>query len=218
MSAVKICGLKTPETVDAAVEAGAQYVGFVFYPPSPRSITPADAAHLALRVPSGIAKVGLVVAPDDALLDEIARIVPLDMIQVHKVSNAKRLAEIGTRTGLPVIAAAPIASSEDVDAALRLAEAAQIILFDAKPAENAVLPGGNGISFDWRLLSTRRISKPWMLAGGLSPENVAEAIALTGAKHVDVSSGVESAPGVKDTAKIRAFIHNANARSVSVSV
>ena len=218
MSAVKICGLKTPETVDAAVEAGAQYLGFVFYPPSPRSITPADAAHLALRVPSGIAKVGLVVAPDDALLDEIARIVPLDMIQVHKVSDAKRLAEIGVRSGLPVIAAAPIASSEDVEAALRLAEAAQIILFDAKPSENATLPGGNGISFDWRLLSTQRISKPWMLAGGLSPENVAEAIALTGAKHVDVSSGVESAPGVKDTAKIRAFIHNANARSVSVSV
>ena len=206
---VKICGLSTSETLDAAVDAGARYVGFVFFPPSPRSISPQSAAELALRVPPGVAKVGLVVAPDDALLDEISRIVPLDMIQVHKVNDPARLAAIGARLGLPVIAAAPIAKPEDVDAALRLAEPAQMILFDAKPAQDAALPGGNGISFDWRLLSTRRIPKPWMLAGGLTPNNVAEAVALTGAKNVDVSTGVESSPGEKDVTSIAAFVRNA---------
>jgi phosphoribosylanthranilate isomerase len=207
--AVKICGLKTPETIKAAVQAGARYVGFVFFPPSPRAVTPQQAAELAASVPPGVAKVGLVVAPDGALLDEITRIAPLDMIQVHKVHDPKRIAEIGARVGLPVIAAAPIASAADVDAALHLAQPAQIVLFDAKPAEDSTLPGGNGVSFDWRLLSTRRIPKPWMLAGGLTPDNVAEAIALTGAKQVDVSSGVESAPGIKDAQKIAAFIRNA---------
>lgn len=207
---VKICGLSTPETVAAAVEAGARYVGFVFFPPSPRSVTPEEAAVLAREVPPGIAKVGLVVDPDDALLDEIARIVPLDMLQVHKVHDPARLAAIGARVGLPLIAAAPIASAADVDAALALAQPAQIVLFDAKPAQDATLPGGNGVAFDWRLLSTRRIPKPWMLAGGLDPDNIAEAIALTGATHVDVSSGVESAPGVKDAEKITAFVRNAD--------
>lgn len=208
---VKICGLSSAETVDAAVSAGAQYVGFVFFEPSPRNVTPVQAAELALRVPPGIAKVGLVVDPADALLDEIAARVPLDMLQVHKVHDPARLAEIGARVGLPLIVAAPIASAKDVDAALRLAEPAQILLFDAKPAGDATLPGGNGVRFDWRLLSTRRIPKTWMLAGGLTPDNVAEAVALTGAKHVDVSSGVESSPGVKDIARIAAFIRNAAA-------
>jgi len=206
---VKICGLSTPETLDASIRAGARYVGFVFFPPSPRSLTPQQAAELAVRVPPGVSKVGLVVSPDDALLDEISRVVPLDMIQVHKVDDPDRLASIGARVGLPVIAAAPIATPEDVETALRLAEPAQMVLFDAKPAKDATLPGGNGIRFDWRLLSTRRLPKPWMLAGGLTPENVAEAIALTGAVHVDVSTGVESAPGEKDADRIASFILNA---------
>jgi len=206
---VKICGLSTPETLDASIRAGARYVGFVFFPPSPRSLTPQQAVELAVRVPPGVSKVGLVVSPDDALLDEISRVVPLDMIQVHKVDDPDRLASIGARVGLPVIAAAPIATPEDVETALRLAEPAQMVLFDAKPAKDATLPGGNGIRFDWRLLSTRRLPKPWMLAGGLTPENVAEAIALTGAVHVDVSTGVESAPGEKDADRIASFILNA---------
>ena len=206
---VKICGLKTPETIDATVTAGARYIGFVFYPKSPRAVTPAEAAELAVAVPPGVAKVGLVVAPDDALLDELARVVPLDMLQVHKVHDPERLAQIGARVGLPIIAAAPIASAEDVTEALRIAEPAQMVLFDAKPAEDATLPGGNGVSFDWRLLSTRRIPKPWMLAGGLTPDNVAEAIALTGTSQVDVSTGVESGPGIKDVGKITDFIRNA---------
>lgn len=208
-SSVKICGLSTPETLDAAVQAGARYVGFVFFPPSPRAVSSQQAAELASRVPPGIAKVGLVVAPNDALLDEISRVVPLDMIQVHKVDDPVRLAEIGARVGLPVIAAAPIAKPEDVNEALRIAEPAQMVLFDAKPAEDATLPGGNGVRFDWRLLSTRRIPKPWMLAGGLTPENVAEAIALTGAKNVDVSTGVETSPGAKSADYITAFVRNA---------
>lgn len=207
---VKICGLSTPETVDAAVGAGARYVGFVFFPPSPRAISLQQAAELAVRVPVGVAKVGLVVDPSDELLDEIARTVPLDMIQVHKVDDPERLAQIGARVGLPIIAAAPLAQPEDVDAAIRIAEPAQIILFDAKPAKDAKLPGGNGVSFDWRLLSTRRIPKTWMLAGGLTPENVSEAVALTGAKIVDVSSGVERTPGVKDPGRIASFLRNAN--------
>jgi len=206
---VKICGLSTPETLDASIRAGARYVGFVFFPPSPRSLTPQQAVELAVRVPPGVSKVGLVVSPDDALLDEISRVVPLDMIQVHKVDDPDRLASIGARVGLPVIAAAPIATPEDVESALRLAEPAQMVLFDAKPAKDATLPGGNGIRFDWRLLSTRRLPKPWMLAGGLTPENVAEAIALTGAVYVDVSTGVESAPGEKDADRIASFILNA---------
>lgn len=206
---VKICGLSTPETLDASIRAGARYVGFVFFPPSPRSLTPQQAVELAVRVPPGVSKVGLVVSPDDALLDEISRVVPLDMIQVHKVDDPDRLASIGARVGLPVIAAAPIATPEDVETALRLAEPAQMVLFDAKPEKDATLPGGNGIRFDWRLLSTRRLPKPWMLAGGLTPENVAEAIALTGAVHVDVSTGVESAPGEKDADRIASFILNA---------
>jgi len=179
-------------------------------------VTPEKAAVLALRVPAGVAKVGLVVAPDDAQLDEIARTVPLDMIQVHKVSDPARLAAIGARVGLPVIVAAPIAKPEDVDEALRIAEPAQMVLFDAKPAKDAALPGGNGISFDWRLLSTRRIPKPWMLAGGLTPDNAAEAIALTGARNIDVSTGVETSPGEKNADLIAAFIRNAGVPNLEI--
>lgn len=202
---VKICGLSTPETVDAAVAAGARYVGFVFYPPSPRAVSPERAAELAARVPPGIAKVGLFVDPDDALLDAVDAVVPLDMMQIIKVTDPARLATIRQRMGLPMIVAVPVAEPADVDGALSLGDHADMILFDAKPAPDAALPGGNGVAFDWRLLSTRRIPKPWMLAGGLTPENVAEAVALTGARIVDVSSGVESAPGVKDTEKIGNF-------------
>lgn len=203
--AIKICGLSTPETVDAAVEAGARYVGFVFYPPSPRAVSSRQAAELASRVPPGVAKVGLFVAPDDALLDEVARVVPLDMVQVHKVDNAERLTAIRARMGLPLTVAIPVSESKDVDTGLALSSVADMLLFDAKAAPGARLPGGNGVAFDWTLLSTRRIPKPWMLAGGLTPENVAQAVALTGANAVDVSSGVESEPGIKDVRRIAKF-------------
>ena len=209
MTAAKICGLSTPDGVAAAVGAGARFVGFVFYPPSPRSVTPEEAARLAVEVPPGVGKVGLFVDPTDAQVDAVTAVVPLDFIQVHKVADRERLRAIRSRAGLPLIAAQPVATAADVDAGVALAGVADMLLFDARPAQDATLPGGNGIAFDWRLLANRRIPLPWMLAGGLDPDNVARAIMLTGATMVDVSSGVESAPGVKDTARIEAFVRAA---------
>jgi len=209
MSVAKICGLSTAQSVAAAVDAGARFVGFVFFPPSPRFVEPDTAARLAVDVPPGIGKVGLFVDPSDDQIDAVTSVVPLDFIQVHKVRDPERLRAIRARAGLPLIAAQPVASVADVDAGLALAAGADMLLFDAKPAQDATLPGGNGVAFDWRLLANRRIPLPWMLAGGLDPDNVARAIMLTGAKMVDVSSGVESAPGVKDAGAIRAFVRAA---------
>jgi len=209
MTAAKICGLSTADAVAAAIGAGARFVGFVFYPPSPRSVTPEEAARLAVEVPPGVGKVGLFVDPTDAQVDAVTAVVPLDFIQVHKVADRERLRAIRSRAGLPLIAAQPVATAADVDAGVALAGVADMLLFDAKPAQDATLPGGNGIAFDWRLLANRRILLPWMLAGGLNPDNVARAIMLTGAPMVDVSSGVESAPGIKDTARIEAFVRAA---------
>lgn len=202
---IKICGLSTPDTVEAAVEAGVRYIGFNFFSPSPRAVSPGRAVSLAGGVPVGVAKVGLFVDPGDDLLDAVSASVPLDMVQINSVTDPARLSAIRDRVGLPLIAAASIATKQDVDAALSLGAVADMLLFDAKAAPGALLPGGNGVAFDWRLLSTRRIPKPWMLAGGLTPENVAEAISLTGAPGVDVASGVESSPGVKDVTLIRKF-------------
>ena len=203
---VKICGLTRPEDVSAVADAGAAYAGFVFFPKSPRNVTIEQARHLAVEVPVGVAKVALVVNADDALLDAITAAVPLDIMQLHGSESPKRVSEVRSRYGLPVMKAVGVADQEDVAALDLYAEVADQILVDAKPPKNADLPGGNGVSFDWRLISARRWSKPWMLAGGLTPDNVAEAIALTGAKQVDVSSGVETAPGVKDAGVIQEFI------------
>lgn len=203
---VKICGLTRPEDVSAAADAGAAYAGFVFFPKSPRNVTIETARDLAVDVPVGVAKVALVVNADDALLDAITGVVPIDILQLHGAETPERVAEVRARTGLPVMKAVGVADDEDVAALDLYAEVADQILVDAKPPKNAELPGGNGVSFDWRLISARRWSKPWMLAGGLTPENVAEAIALTGAKQVDVSSGVEASPGIKDAGLIREFI------------
>lgn len=203
---VKICGLTRPEDVSAVADAGAAYAGFVFFPKSPRNVTIEQARHLAVEVPVGVAKVALVVNADDALLDAITAAVPLDILQLHGSESPKRVSEVRSRYGLPVMKAVGVADQEDVAALDLYAEVADQILVDAKPPKNADLPGGNGVSFDWRLISARRWSKPWMLAGGLTPDNVAEAIALTGAKQVDVSSGVETAPGVKDAGVIQEFI------------
>ncbi len=206
MADAKICGLSRAEDIAACVEAGARFVGFVFYPPSPRSVTVAGAAALAVEVPPGIAKVGLFVDPTDDEIDAVTAIVPLDFIQVHKVSDRERLGAIRARAGLPLIAAQPVGTAADVDEGIALAGVADMLLFDAKPAQDATLPGGNGVVFDWRLLANRRIPVPWMLAGGLRPDNVARSVMLTGARMVDVSSGVESSPGVKDADAIRAFV------------
>lgn len=205
MVAIKICGLRRSADLDTAAQAGARYAGFVFYPKSPRAVTIPEAASLTCAAPEGLARVGLFVDPDDALLDAVLAAVPLDILQLHGRESPERLAEIRARHGLPLMKAVGLSGPEDFDALWNYGLAADLLLIDAKPAPDADLPGGNGLAFDWRLLVGRRILKPWLLAGGLTPGNVADAIRLTGAPGVDVSSGVESAPGIKDPVLIRAF-------------
>ena len=202
---VKICGLRDVAMMQAAVDAGASYVGLVFFPKSPRNVSITQAAEVARAVPAGIAKVALVVDADDALLDAMTDAVPLDILQLHGHETPERVTHIRARYGLPVMKAVGIADASDLAALDVYAQVADQILVDAKPPRNADLPGGNGLAFDWRLIAGRRWPVPWMLAGGLTPQNVAEATSLTGATQVDVSSGVESAPGVKDAGLISAF-------------
>lgn len=218
---VKICGLTDRESLRAAVEAGADMIGLTFYPPSPRAVTPEQAAVLARDVTfsgdvaggpvGGPVRVALAVDPDDALIDAIVGTGVIDMIQLHGRETPERVAAIRTRTGLPVMKALRVADAEDVAGAAAYDGVADRILFDAKAPKGmtGALPGGNGLSFDWHLLDGLSIETPWMLAGGLNPENVAEAIRLTGAPGVDTVSGVEDRPGVKNLAKIRAFIEAA---------
>lgn len=206
---VKICGLKQAKHVEAAVQAGAGYLGFVFFEKSPRNISLTTAAELAANVPPGIAKVALTVNASDAFLDEITGTVPLDMLQLHGHESPARIVEVRNRYGLPVMKAVGISDEADLITAHEYAEVADQLLLDAKPAQNADLPGGNGLAFDWHLISGQKWNCPWMLAGGLTPENVARAINLTGVMQVDVSTGVESAPGTKDAGLIRDFLTNA---------
>jgi len=209
--AVKVCGLRRADEVAAAVAAGVAYLGFNFFPPSPRSIAPAEAAALGAAVPPGVARVGLFVDPTDALLAATLAVAPLDIVQLHGAETPARVAEVRARFGLPVMKAVGVADAADLGAIVEHGRVADMLLVDAKPPRGAVLPGGNGLAFDWRLIAGRRWPCPWMLAGGLTPANVAEAIAHTGARQVDVASGVESAPGVKDPARIRAFVAAARA-------
>ncbi|MDC0012754.1 phosphoribosylanthranilate isomerase [Octadecabacter sp.] len=209
---VKICGLRTVADVMAAADAGASYVGFVFFPKSPRNVTIDEAAALAIEVPMGVAKVALVVNADDAFLDALTAKVPLDMLQLHGSETPARVAEVKARYSLPVMKAIGISTAADLEKIDTYAAVADQLLIDAKPPKDANLPGGNGNAFDWQLLAGRKYwTKPWMLAGGLTMDNVAAAIATTGATQVDLSSGVESAPGVKDPALIHAFIAAARA-------
>jgi phosphoribosylanthranilate isomerase len=206
---VKICGLRTAEDVAAVAAAGAAYCGFVFFAKSPRHLTVEAARELALSAPEGLCKVALVVDADNTALDAIVEAVPLDMLQLHGRETPGRVAEIKARYGLPVMKAMGVATEADLAGLMEMSLVADQLLIDAKAAPGADLPGGNGVAFDWRLLVGRKWLKPWMLAGGLSPHNVAEAVRLTGARQVDVSSGVGSAPGVKDHAKIAAFVEAA---------
>ncbi|MCG6110860.1 MAG: phosphoribosylanthranilate isomerase [Paracoccus sp.] len=206
LAEVKICGLREPEHVAAAVEAGARFLGFVFFPKSPRAVTPQQAARLVADVPPGVARVGLFVDPSDALLSKVLATGALDVIQLHGHESAARVAEVKALSGLPVMKALGLSGPDDLAQLVDYGVVADMLLVDAKPPKGADLPGGNGLAFDWRLLVGRRWLRPWMLAGGLTPDNVAEAVRLTGAPVVDVSSGVESAPGVKDVALIRAFV------------
>ncbi len=201
---VKICGLGRVEDVVACADAA--YVGFVFFKKSPRHLEIDAARALAIEVPVGIAKVALTVNADDASLDQLVEAVPLDMLQLHGAESPDRVADVRARYGLPVMKAVGIADESDLAALADYGSVADQILVDAKPPREAELPGGNGLTFDWRLISGRKWPVPWMLAGGLTPENVAEAVRLTGATQVDVSSGVESAPGLKDSQLISRFI------------
>ena len=204
---VKICGLSTPETVAAAVAGGARSVGFVFYPGSPRAVTPEQAGRLSAAVPAGITRVGVVVDRDDAGLEAIVVGAGLDMLQLHGTETPERAAEIKRRFGLAVMKAVSIAGPEDVAGAGAYEDVVDRLMFDAKPPKDAeALPGGNALAFEWQLLGGHEWQKPWTLAGGLNAANVAAAVRASGAHTVDVSSGVEERPGIKSVDKIRAFL------------
>jgi len=204
---VKICGVRTPAILEAAAAAGADFIGLVLFAKSPRNLGPEAAGALADAARGRIGTVAVMVDPDDALIDQVAATVRPDLLQLHGHESPERVAAIKAKTGLPVIKAISVAAAADVGEASAYAGIADQILFDAKAEPDAMLPGGNGIPFDWRALAAAR--PPFALSGGLNPENVGEAVRLTGAALVDVSSGVETAPGVKDEKLIQRFIRAA---------
>lgn len=206
---VKICGLTDGDAVDAALEAGADFVGVVFFEKSPRHVGLLEAAEILQWVPEEVRRVGLMVDPDDALLARVMNNVRLDVFQLHGSESPERVEAIRQEFGMPVIKALGISTAADLDAAKAYDGVADWLLFDARPPAGADRPGGNAAAFDWSLLKGRNWTSPWFLAGGLTPDNVAQAIALSGAGAVDVSSGVESAPGVKDEDLIARFIAEA---------
>jgi phosphoribosylanthranilate isomerase len=208
---IKICGLKTAAAATAALDAGADYIGLVFFSRSPRHVAPAQAAALADLARGRAGIVALTVDADDALLDAIAAAVRPDLLQLHGHETPERAAAIRARLGIGVMKVIGVETAADPARADAFAGSADMILFDARPPRGAALPGGNGLPFDWRLLAGYAGTLPWMLSGGLTAQNVAEAIRLTGARAVDVSSGVETAPGEKSAGLIRRFIDAARA-------
>ena len=203
----KICGLNDAVSVAAAVQGGAAFVGFNFYPPSPRAVTPDQAAELAAAIPAGIGKVGLFVDAGDAEIDA-ALAAPLDMLQLHGGESPKRVAELRRRTGCKIMKNLPVAASADLERAPDYYAVADWLMFDARPPKDmkGALPGGNALAFDWLLLKDWEFPLPWMLAGGLNVGNVAEAVRLSAASVVDISSGVEDKPGAKSPEKIIEFL------------
>jgi len=208
---VNSCGIKDRAALDAAREAGADMLGFVFFPASPRAVTANQAAELARSYADGPQRVGLFVDPDDAMLAETLALVPLDLIQLHGEESPARAAEIRARFCKPVMKALGIATKADLARMADYADQVDYFLLDARPPPGSALPGGNALAFDWSLMKGETPPRPWLLAGGLTPANVAEAITASGATGVDVSSGVEKARGVKDPAAIAAFIAAAKA-------
>jgi phosphoribosylanthranilate isomerase len=209
----KICGLNSLEGIEAAAKGGADLIGLNFYPPSPRAVTPEEAAQLAGRAPPGMTRVGLFVDPDDDQLAATLAKVPLDLLQLHGQESPRRVAEIRARFARPVMKVVKLATQEDLAAVPTYASLVDRLMFDTKPPKSMknALPGGNAVAFDWRLLAGTRWPKPWLLAGGLDADNLAEAVRTSGAPGVDVSSGVEDAPGRKSPAKIAAFLAAAKA-------
>ncbi|ABS61767.1 Phosphoribosylanthranilate isomerase [Parvibaculum lavamentivorans DS-1] len=208
---VKICGLSTPETIEASVSAGADYLGFVFFSRSPRHLSYELAARLSGYVPASVPKVALTVDADDAMLDAVVEALRPDILQLHGDETPQRLVEIKARYGLTLMKAICVAQPEDPLTAAIYRDSADLLLFDAKPPKSmaGALPGGNGLVFDWSLIAGHRPETPWMLSGGLNAENVAEAVRITGAEAVDVSSGIEEGPGRKTPELIEAFIRAA---------
>lgn len=206
MTEVKICGLTTPETLDAALDHGAAFVGAVVFPKSPRHIQPLHAATLFERARGRAKIVAVTVDADDRLLTEIALILKPDLIQLHGHETPERAEQVRRLTGAGIIKALPVSTPEDLQAAAIWDDVADHLMFDARPPEGSDLPGGMGARFDWSMMQGRIYRRPWFLAGGLNPENAAQAAAISGAPMLDVSSGVESAPGVKDAARIAAFL------------
>ena len=207
--AVKICGLSDADSIEASIEGGADYLGFVFFEKSPRNVSPSLVASLVEDAPEEVRKVGLFVDPDDALLDQVLTYVRLDYLQLHGSETPDRVDAIRFSCGLPVIKAVGVSGTGDVIAASQFTDHADMMLFDAKPPPDADRPGGNATAFNWSLMTAYRGRLPWLLAGGLTPENVAQAVIEANASGVDVSSGVESAPGRKDPALITAFLRAA---------
>jgi len=206
--AAKICGLKTPDTVAAAVDGGAALVGFNFYGRSPRYVDPAAANQLAGRVPASVRKVGVIVDESDARIAEILAACDLDLLQLHGSETPERAAAIRARFGKQVIKAISVSAAADLDRAAAYESVADYLMFDAKPPKSlaGALPGGNALSFDWTLLAGRTFHLPWLLAGGLTPDNLTGAVTISGAPMIDVSSGVEDRPGEKNVSKIKAFL------------
>jgi len=204
----KICGINDALAMATAVEAGASHVGLVFYPPSPRAVTPAQAADLAAVAGPRVVRTGLFVDPEDGLIDDVLSVVPLDLLQLHGRESPDRVRALRVRTGRQVMKVIRVGGAADIDGAKAYLDVADWLMFDALPPKDMknALPGGNALAFEWQLLSGRRWSLPWMLAGGINVDNVAEAVRLSGARVVDTSSGVEDAPGCKSPDKIRAFL------------
>jgi phosphoribosylanthranilate isomerase len=210
---VKICGINSHVAAEAAVAGGAGFLGFVFYPPSPRAVTPEAAAAFAAAAPPEVRRVGLFVDAEDAAIAAVLAALPLDLLQLHGAETPARLRALKARFGLPVMKAIKIAAPEDVAEVAPFLEAADWLLFDAKPPPDmpGALPGGNALRFDWQLIAGRRWALPWMLSGGLTAENLADAARISGARVLDVSSGVEERPGKKSPARIAAFLAAARA-------
>ena len=207
---VKVCGMKDPERVREAVALGAAYIGLVFYPPSPRALDPARAAELAALAEPSVRTVGLFVEPDERQIEAVLRYVPLDVLQLHGDETPERVSRLGLWSGLPVMKALRVEDATDLGPLDEHADAADMLLFDAKPPRRTdALPGGNGLPFDWRILEGIAPAKPWALAGGLNPDNLAAAVGLLRPPIVDVSSGIESRPGVKDKDRLEAFLREA---------
>lgn len=206
MAGTKICGLSTPETVQAALDGGAAFLGFNFFPPSPRFIAPEAAARLAPPVRGKATIVAVTVDPDDDLIDRLMATLKPDLIQLHGKETPSRAREIAARAGAGVIKVLPVSEAADIDAARAFESVVDHLMFDTKPPPDAAMPGGLGKAFDWTLLSGRRFARPYLLAGGLDPWNVGEALRQSGAPFADVSSGVERGPGIKDPGLISAFL------------